>query len=107
MLVVVTLVDGMPVPVVDEIDMVAVGYGLVAAAGLVNVFVFSVRYVRERMLIVVTLMGRMRVTIVHVVGMSVMPDAGVPALRTVLVRVLGMNSVRCGSHRSPVSVDNV
>jgi len=58
------------------------------------------------MLVVVALVGRMRVTVMHIIGMSVMPDAGVPAPRTVLVRVLGMNSVRIGSHRSPVRIDN-
>jgi len=47
MLVVVAFVDGMPVPVVDVVDVVAVRYGVVAAAGLVSVFVLGVRYMRK------------------------------------------------------------
>jgi len=36
--------------------------------------------------------------------MSVMPDASMTATRTVLMRVLGMNGMCAGSHRSPVIV---
>jgi hypothetical protein len=59
------------------------------------------------MLVVVAAMRRVGMTIVYVVGMSVMPDASVAAVRTMLVRVLGMNSVRISCHRSPVMVDRV
>ncbi len=94
MLVVVVPVGGMMVPVMNVVDVVTVLHGVVAAAGLVSVFVISVGYVRERMLVVVAAMRRVGMTIVYVVGMSVMPDASVAAVRTMLVRVLGMNSVR-------------
>jgi hypothetical protein len=104
-LVVVAFVGGMVVPVMNVVHVVAVAHGVVPTAGFVSVLVFVVGRVRQRVLVVMTLMRRVRVTIVHVVGMSVMPDASVPAVRTVLVRVLGMNGVRVGRHRSPVIVE--
>jgi hypothetical protein len=106
-LVVVVPVGCMMVPVMNVVDVVAVLHGVVAAAGLVSVFVISMCYVRERMLVVVAAMRRVGMAIMHVVGMSVMPDARVAAARAMLVRVLGMNSVRIGCHRSPVVVDRV
>jgi hypothetical protein len=99
--------DGMVVPVMNVVDVIAVPHGVVAAAGLVSVVVLSVGQVRERVLVVVALVRRVGMTIVYEVGMSVMPDASVAAVRTVLVAVLGMDSVRFGSHRSPVVVDRV
>jgi hypothetical protein len=102
-LVVVAFVGGMVMPVMNVVHVVAVAHGVVTAAGFVRVLVVIVRHVRERVLVVVAVMRRVRVTIVYVVGMSVMPDASVPAVRTVPVRVLRMNSVRVGSHHSPVT----
>lgn len=54
------------------------------------------------MLVIVALMRRVRVAFVDVIGMPVMLDARVPAAGTMLMRVLGMNGVRLGIHRSPV-----
>lgn len=105
MLVVMTLVGSVPVPVMDVVDVVAVAYCVVTAAGFVSVTMISVGYVRQRVLVVMALVGRVRVTFVYIVGMSVMLDARVPAARTVLVRVLGMDSVRVGFHHSPVNLN--
>lgn len=91
-------------PVMDIVDVVAVAHRVVAAAGFVSVTMISVGYVRQRVLVVMALVGRVRVTFVYIVGMSVMLDARVPAARTVLVRVLGMDSVRVGFHHSPVNL---
>lgn len=101
------LVGGMVVPAMKVVHVVAVVHGVVTAAGFVSVLVVVVGNVREGVLVVVALMRRMGVTIMYVVGMSVMPDASVSAVRTVLMRVLGMNSVRVGSHHSPVVVECV
>lgn len=101
------LVGGMVVPVMNVVDVIAVAHSGVATVGFVSVLVVVVSRVREGVLVVVALMRRVGVTIMYVVGMSVMADASVPAVRTVLVRVLGMNSVRVGSHHSPVIVECV
>jgi len=103
-LVIVALVGRMPVSAMDIVHVVAVRHGIVAAAWLMGVLMAGVSHVRERVLVVVTLVGCVRVTIVDVVGMSVMLDARVPAAWAVLMRVLGMYSVRTGSHRPPVVV---
>jgi hypothetical protein len=102
MLVVVTLVGGMVVPIVHVVHVIAVTHRVMAAARFVSVVVVGVRNVRKRVLVVVALVRRVGVAIMQVVGMSVMPDASMTATRTVLMRVLGMNCVRAGSHRSPV-----
>ena len=96
---------GMVVPVMNVVDVVTVPHWVVAAAGLVSVVVLGVGCVRQRMLVVVALMRGVRMAIVYIIDMSVMPDAGVAAVRAVLVRVLRVDSVGVGSHRSPVIVD--
>jgi hypothetical protein len=99
-LVVVALVGGVPVPVVDIVDVVAVRDSVVATAGPVSMVVIVVGHVRRRVLVVVALMGRVRVTIVNVVSMALVLEAHVPAAGTVLMRVLGMDFVDVGSHGS-------
>ena len=101
MLVVVTLVGGVPVPVMDVVDMIAMLYSVVAAAGFVSVAMVVVGYVRKRVLVVMALVGRVRVTMMYVVGVSVMLDARVSAARTVLMSVLRVDFVDIGSHHVP------
>jgi hypothetical protein len=101
-LVVVAIMGGVPVPVVDIVDMVAMLDSFMAAARLVCVAVIGVGYMRERVLVVMPLVGRMRVTIVHVVGVSIVLDGGMPAAWTVLMGVLGMDFVHVRSHCSSV-----
>jgi hypothetical protein len=103
-LVVVAFVRGVPVPVVDIIDMVAMLDSVMTAASLVSVAVISVGYVGQRVLVVVALVGGVRVTVVYIVGVSLVLDAGMPAARTVVMRVLGMDLVHVRSHRSSVRI---
>lgn len=102
MLVVVAVMSGVPVPVVDIIDMVTVADRVMPASGRVVVVVAFVGEVRQRVLVVVALMGCMRVALVHVVGVALVLHAGVPAARTVIVLVPVMNLVRGGGHHSSV-----
>jgi hypothetical protein len=101
-LVVVALVGGVPVTIVDIVDMIGMRYSLMTAARFVSVAVISVGYVGKRVLVVVAIVRRVRMTIVYIVGVPVVLDAGMPAARTVLMRVLGMDFVRVRSHRSSV-----
>lgn len=55
MLVVVALVDGMVVPVMNVVDVVAVAHGIVAAAGFVSVHVVVVSHMRKGVLVVMAL----------------------------------------------------
>jgi len=90
-----------PVPVMDVVDMIAMLYSVVAAAGFVSVAMVVVGYVRKRVLVVMALVGRVRVTMMYVVGVSVMLDARVSAARTVLMSVLRVDFVDIGSHHVP------
>jgi hypothetical protein len=103
-LVVVAFVRGVPVPVVDIVDMVAMLDSVMTAASLVSVAVISVGYVGQRVLVVVALVGGVRVTVVYIVGVSLVLDAGMPAARTVVMRVLGMDLVHVRSHHSSVRI---
>jgi hypothetical protein len=76
-LVVVALMAGVPVSVVDVVDMVAVGNGVMPAARLVAVAVLVVGDVRQWVLVVVALVRGVRVAIVHVVDMALMLGARV------------------------------
>jgi hypothetical protein len=103
-LVIVAFVRGVPVPVVDIVDMVTMLHSVMTAARLVSVAVIIVGYVGQRVLVVVALVGGVRVTVVYVVGVSIVLDAGMPAARTVVMRVLGMDLVHVRSHHSSVRI---
>jgi hypothetical protein len=80
MLVVVVVVGGVAVPVVHVVDMVAVRERLMPAAGPVSVFVVAgMSQVRQRVLVVMALMGGVGMAFVDVVGMALALHAGVPA----------------------------
>jgi hypothetical protein len=93
--------------IADEVvDVIAVRHGLVATAlavrmigGVAAAAVLVGAAVRmrvvdlERMLVDVTLMGMVQVTVVQVVDMIAVRDAGVAAARAVAVGVIGMNRV--------------
>ena len=98
-LVVVTLMDGVPVPFVDVVQVIAVGHGFVPAAVGMHVLVVLVGDMRQVVLVVMAFVRGMRVPLVDVVNVTLMRDSGVPALRTVDVIVRGMSIVP-GSHGS-------
>ncbi|HLQ54767.1 MAG TPA: hypothetical protein VK162_10885 [Streptosporangiaceae bacterium] len=99
MLVVMVAMRGVAMPLVRVVDMVAVGDGLMPAAGLMSVGVAGMGQVRQRMLIVVAVMLGMGMTFVNVVDVTRTLDAGMPAAGSVIVRVGGMNLV-LGGHCS-------
>jgi hypothetical protein len=98
-LVVVIAVGGMPVPVVGIVDVVAVRNRVVPAARPVRVTVGGMRQVRERMLIVVIVVRRVRVSFVHIVDMTLALGACMSAGRAVLVVVI-VNPMLGGCHAS-------
>jgi hypothetical protein len=92
-------IDSVPVPVVGVVDVVAVRYRLVPAAGSVQVAVHGVGQMRERMLVVVAIMRRVGVSFMHVVNMSLALCACVSAAGPVHVVVI-VNAMLAGCHRS-------
>jgi hypothetical protein len=99
-LVVVVAIGGMAVSVVLEVDMAAVGDGLVPAAWPVSVLVAGVGQVGQRMLVVVACVLSVRMAFVNVVDMTLALYAGVPAARPMVVVVFGMNFMLGGCHGS-------
>ena len=99
MLVVVITISGMQVTVVRVVDVIAVRYRLMPAVRAVLVSVTSMRQMRERMLVVVAIMRRVRVAFVHVVDMSLALGACVSAARPVYVVVI-VNVMLGGCHAS-------
>jgi hypothetical protein len=89
----------MPVPVMGVIDVVPVRYRIVAAARAVRVAVGGMSQMRQRMLVVMAIMRRVRVSLVHVVDMSLALGARVSAARAVLVLVI-VNVMVGGCHPS-------
>jgi hypothetical protein len=79
MLVVVVVVGGVAVPLVRVVDMVAVRERLMPAAGPVRVLVAGMSQVRQRVLVVMTLMGGVGMAFVDVVGVALALHTGVPA----------------------------
>src|SRR5260370_11009922 len=78
-LVVVTLMRGVPVPFVGKVDMVAVGDGVMPAAVAMGVRVVVVGDVGQRVLVVVVVVGDVDVPVVAVVGVALVLSALVPA----------------------------
>jgi hypothetical protein len=99
-LVVVVTVRGVTVPVVRVVDMVAVGDGLVPAAGPVYVLVTGVGQVRQRVLVVVPVVRGVGVPFVDVVDMPLALGTGVPAAGSVLVVGVGVNLMTGSDHGS-------
>jgi hypothetical protein len=98
-LVIVIAMLGVAVPLMRVVDMVAVGHGLMPAAGLMSVAVTGMCQVRQRMLIVVAVMPGVGMTFVNVVDVTSTLDAGMPAAESVIVRVGVMNHM-LGGHCS-------
>lgn len=99
MLVVMITIGRMPVPVMGVIDVVPVRYRVVAAARAVRVAVGGMSQMRQRMLVVVVVMRRVRVSLVHVVNMSLALGARVPAAWPVHV-LMGVKLMLGGCHPS-------
>jgi hypothetical protein len=88
------------VAIVDVVDMIVVGNGLVPTIGTVSVRMLRVGDMLQRVLVIVVTVGAMSMTIVDVVGMPLMLDCGVPARRSVLVGVALMHGVFGNAHCS-------
>src|SRR5260370_5388080 len=101
-LVVVTLMRGVPVPFVGKVDMVAVGDGVMPAAVAMGVRVVVVGDVGQRVLVVVVVVGDVDVPVVDVVGVARVLRARVPAGGPVGVRVVGVNLMPGACHFSSV-----
>jgi hypothetical protein len=99
MLVVVTLMGGVPVPVVDVIHVIVVRHGFMTAAFSMHVAVLLMGEMRQAMLVIMAFVRGMRVPLVDVVNVTLMRGGGVPALRAVYMVVPGM-SIVTGSHGS-------
>jgi hypothetical protein len=96
MLVVMITIGCMPVSVVGVVDMVVVRYRLVPAAGPMQVAMGGMGQVRERMLVVMVIMRRVRMPFVHVVDMSFALGACVSAAGPVyMVVVVSVVLGRC------------
>ena len=86
-------------PVVRVVDMAVVADGLMAAARPVCVLVAGVGQMRQRMLVVMVVMPRVRMALMNVIDMPLAFDAVMPAIRPVLVLMGGMCFV-AGGHGS-------
>jgi hypothetical protein len=100
MLVVMVAVGGVPVTVMDVVDMITVRKRLMPAAGSVRVLVGGVGKVRQRMLVVMPVMRSVGMPFVHVIGMPLAVGARMPAAGPVLVLGVGMNVMIGSCHRS-------
>jgi hypothetical protein len=74
-----------PVPVVHVVDVLFVRHGLVAAVRSVPVPVLGVRQVRQRVLVIVSVVRRVGMAFVHVVHVPLALHARVAAVGTMLV----------------------
>jgi hypothetical protein len=95
----VAFVEGMAVPVVDVVDVVAVGDGDVSTAFPVNVIVSRVLGVAlGTALVEVSVVGGVKVPVVDVVDVVAVGDGHVAATISVNVHVVGVLGVD-GGHR--------
>jgi hypothetical protein len=92
-------IDGVQVPVVGIVDVVAVQNRLVSAVGAVHMGVAGMCQVREWMLVVVALVRRVRVSLVHIVDMPLALGACMPTAWPVHVVVI-VKVMFAGCHRS-------
>jgi hypothetical protein len=99
-LVVVITVRGVPVPVMDVIQVMIVWLGLVPAAWSVQVVMTGMGQMRQRMLVVVTVVRHVRVALVYVVDVSLPLHARMPAAGAVHVGVFLVSPVVCACHGS-------
>lgn len=98
MLVVVVGVRGVTVSVVDVVEVVVMGDGLMPAGVAVDVVVAGMFDVGQGVLVVMAVMADVGVTVVDVVGVAIVVDRDVPAAGPVFVIVIGMNRVFGDAH---------
>jgi hypothetical protein len=92
-----TFVGGMPVPIVDVVDMTVVGDGDMSAAFPVGVIVSGVLGVaRGRALVDVSVVSRVEVPVVDVVDVVPMGDGDMPTAVAVNMCVVGVLEVGGG-----------
>ena len=96
----------MAVPVVEIIQVVTVGDGVVSTARGVAVVMVGVLDVREGTFVVVILVGAVGVTVVNEVEMPFMLDGGVSARRTVFVGMVVVDGVIGPGHGCSSAVMN-
>ena len=100
MLVVVIAVGGVPVAAVRIIDVISVLDRLVPAARPMTVVMAGMGQMRQRMLVVVPVMRRVRMTLVDVISMVFTLGARVPAARAVSMLGMDVRLVISGCHGS-------
>lgn len=98
MLVPVARVRRVTVALMEVVDVIAVGDGLVATRGTVLVSVLAVRGMRRLALVPVPIVLAVDVTVVEVVPMAVVLDGCVPAVRSMCVGMLSMRATT--AHRT-------
>jgi hypothetical protein len=105
-LVVVVAVSGVPAPVVNVVNVIAVRNGHMATAVAVNMPMLRVHLVLGRRLTFVVVVGvsSMQVTVVHVVDVIPVRHRDMPAAFAVGVGVIGMLFVSCIGHRCIAAV---
>jgi hypothetical protein len=105
-LVVVVAVSGVPAPVVNVVNVIAVRNGHMATAVAVNMPMLRVHLVLGRRLTFVVVVGvsSMQVTVVHVVDVIPVRHRDMPAAIAVGVGVIGMLFVSCIGHRCIAAV---
>jgi hypothetical protein len=84
----------MTVPVVEVVDVVAMGDGLVPAVFVMRVLMAVVSHVRQRMLVVVVVVDVVGMAIVDVVDVAFVLRAGVPTIGPVLMGVILVDVVQ-------------
>lgn len=106
MLVVVAVVRRVPVPVVDVVDMVAVGHGHVAAAFAVYVLMGRVFGVADGLALVeVAVVSAVQMSVVNVVDVIAVRYRDMSAVGAVNVRMLGVLDMCCGHQNAFLHTD--
>lgn len=93
-------VRGVAVAVVRVVDVIPVRHRIVSAARSVHVAVLPMGQVRQRMLIVMPVVGCMSVAIMNVVSVTLTLGTRMPAIRAVLMLRMEMRLVVSGFHGS-------
>ena len=98
----------------QEIDMVAVGYGFVAAVWTVLMRAMDFRRAahrifggdRDHMFVDVIPMHMVKMTVVQIVDMAIMANGGMSAVRAVLMGMVGMVLLGASGHGTSSSIFN-
>jgi hypothetical protein len=102
MLVVVRVVSGVPAPIVNVVDVIAMRDGHMAAPVAVNMVVSLMHRVAAGGLafVVMTVVRSMQMSVVHIVDVILVRNSDMPAPFAMDVVMVEMLVVRCIGHRS-------